>query len=163
MAEHPEFIKGEVETGFIQQYEGDLLKKIAGADVDPTTLALAAQAIAVKEKAGQAVNPNDPFNPWATLQHPFRVNGGTSRTISLQAGSDKAEYEVILDSEPHAYPKLSNVRIVDAKSKKEVLQLKSDDPTVDENGMLIATLDGRRYKVNAVIEGDNIDVFEEVS
>ncbi|KAG2178908.1 hypothetical protein INT43_001755 [Umbelopsis isabellina] len=161
VAEHPEFIKGEVETGFIQQYEGDLLKKIAGADVDPTTLALAAQAIAVREKTGQAINPNDPFNPWATLQHPFRVNGGTSRTISLKAGSDQAEYEVILDSEPHAYPKLSNIRIVDAKTKKEVLQLKSDDPTIDENGMLIATLDGRRYKVNAVIEGDNVDVFEE--
>ncbi|KAM3581946.1 hypothetical protein VKS41_005386 [Umbelopsis sp. WA50703] len=161
VAEHPEFIKGEVETGFIQQFEGDLLKKTAGADVDPTTLALAAHAIAVKEKAGQKPNANDPFNPWSTLQHPFRVNGGTSRTISLQAGSDNAEYEVILDSEPHAYPKMSNVHIVDAKTKKEVLQLKSDDPTVDENGMLIATLDGRRYKVNAVIEGDNVDVFGE--
>lgn len=56
MAEHPEFIKGEVETGFIQQYEKDLLHQ--AFQVDPNTLALAAHAIAVKEKAEQKVNPN---------------------------------------------------------------------------------------------------------
>jgi 3-methylcrotonyl-CoA carboxylase alpha subunit len=47
VAEHPEFIKGEVETGFIQQYEKDLFKD-PGAP-DPTTLALAASALRLKE------------------------------------------------------------------------------------------------------------------
>jgi acetyl/propionyl-CoA carboxylase alpha subunit len=56
VAEHPEFIKGEVETGFIQQYEKDLLH--LAPQVDPNTLALAAHAIAVKEKTDQKVNPN---------------------------------------------------------------------------------------------------------
>jgi hypothetical protein len=28
--------------------------------------------------------------------------------------------------------------------------------------MLVATIDGRRFKVNAVVEGDNVDVFAEV-
>jgi 3-methylcrotonyl-CoA carboxylase alpha subunit len=56
VAEHPEFIKGEVETGFIQQYEKDLLHQ--AFQVDPNTLALAAHAIAIKEKAEQKVNAN---------------------------------------------------------------------------------------------------------
>jgi 3-methylcrotonyl-CoA carboxylase alpha subunit len=56
VAEHPEFIKGEVETGFIQQYEQDLLHK--SPHIDPNTLALAAHAIALKEKGEQKVNPN---------------------------------------------------------------------------------------------------------
>lgn len=47
VSEHPEFIKGEVETGFIQQYEKDLFKD-PGAP-DPTTLALAASALRLKE------------------------------------------------------------------------------------------------------------------
>ncbi|KAI9287858.1 carbamoyl-phosphate synthase L chain, ATP binding domain-containing protein [Umbelopsis sp. AD052] len=157
LAEHPEFIKGEVETGFIQQYEKDLLH--LAPQVDPNTLALAAHAIAVKEKAGQKVNPNDPFTPWSTLSQPFRVNGGTSRTITLHVND--SEFDVILDSEPHAYPKLSNIRIVDKKTKEEISQIRSDDPSIDEDGMLVATLDGRRYKVNAVVEGDNVDVFAE--
>jgi hypothetical protein len=67
-----------------------------------------------------------------------------------------------LDSEEHAHPKLSNIRIVDKKTNQEISQLKSDDPSVDENGMLVATIDGRRFKVNAVVEGDNVDVFAEV-
>lgn len=157
LAEHPEFIKGEVETGFIQQYEKDLLH--LAPQVDPNTLALAAHAIAVKEKAGQKVNPNDPFTPWSTLSQPFRVNGGTSRTITFHVND--SEFDVILDSEPHAYPKLSNIRIVDKKTKEEISQIRSDDPSIDEDGMLVATLDGRRYKVNAVVEGDNVDVFAE--
>lgn len=47
VTEHPEFIKGEVETGFIQQYEKDLFKD-PGAP-DPTTLAAAVNAIRLKE------------------------------------------------------------------------------------------------------------------
>lgn len=47
VAEHPEFIKGEVETGFIEQYEKDLFKD-PGAP-DPTTLALVASALRLKE------------------------------------------------------------------------------------------------------------------
>jgi hypothetical protein len=102
----------------------------------------------------------DPFTPWSTLPQPFRVNGGTSRTITLHVND--SEFDVILDSEPHAYPKLSNIRIVDKKTNEEISQIRSDDPSVDEDGMLVATLDGRRYKVNAVVEGDNVDVFAEV-
>jgi hypothetical protein len=68
-----------------------------------------------------------------------------------------------LDSEPHAHPQLSNIRVVDKKTNQEISQIKSDDPSVDEEGMLVATLDGRRYKVNAVVEGDNVNVFAEVS
>lgn len=103
----------------------------------------------------------DPFTPWSTLSQPFRVNGGTSRTITLHVND--SEFDVILDSEPHAYPKLSNIRVVDKKTNEEISQIRSDDPSVDEDGMLVATLDGRRYKVNAVVEGDNVDVFAEVS
>jgi 3-methylcrotonyl-CoA carboxylase alpha subunit len=103
----------------------------------------------------------DPFTPWSTLSQPFRVNGGTSRTITLHVND--SEFDVIMDSEPHAYPKLSNIRVVDKKTKEEISQIRSDDPSVDEDGMLVATLDGRRYKVNAVVEGDNVDVFAEVS
>lgn len=47
VAEHPEFIKGEVETGFIQQYEKDLFKDPTAPDA--TTLALAASALRLKE------------------------------------------------------------------------------------------------------------------
>ena len=47
VTEHPEFIKGEVETGFIQQHEKDLFKEATSPD--PTTLALAASALRLKE------------------------------------------------------------------------------------------------------------------
>lgn len=47
VAEHPAFIQGEVETGFIQEFEKDLFKDPGAPDA--TTLALAASALRLKE------------------------------------------------------------------------------------------------------------------
>lgn len=47
VAEHPAFIQGEVETGFIQEFDKDLFKDPVAPDA--TTLALAASALRLKE------------------------------------------------------------------------------------------------------------------
>lgn len=47
VAEHPAFIQGEVETGFIEEFHKDLFKEPGAPDA--TTLALAASALRLKE------------------------------------------------------------------------------------------------------------------
>jgi 3-methylcrotonyl-CoA carboxylase alpha subunit len=61
VAEHKEFIKGEVETGFIEEFRDDLFKKPEVPDA--TTLAMAADAIrlgeienATKNSKGKVMN-----------------------------------------------------------------------------------------------------------
>lgn len=73
---HPEFIKGDVHTGFISQFEADLLS--------PHTLSVGDYMVAalgiVANRAANADNSND---PWASLDG-FRLNMPNSETLKFE-------------------------------------------------------------------------------
>ncbi|RUP47710.1 hypothetical protein BC936DRAFT_145423 [Jimgerdemannia flammicorona] len=120
VAEHPEFIKGEVETGFIQQYESDLLKTTDTAGPDPALLAVAANAIVLQERATAAASDvHDPHNPFITLPHPLRINAVHTRRLSFRSGEDY-EYTVELVTARGDTMGALDVHIVDAKTGDEV-------------------------------------------
>jgi acetyl/propionyl-CoA carboxylase alpha subunit len=75
---HPDFVVGEVDTGFIEARLGELLPP-----VEPPAPVLAAAA---RAKLGAArAKAGDPHSPWAALQG-LRLNGPPHLEVRLQAG-----------------------------------------------------------------------------
>ncbi|RUP51165.1 biotin carboxylase C-terminal domain-containing protein [Jimgerdemannia flammicorona] len=145
VAEHPEFIKGEVETGFIQQYESDLLKTTDTAGPDPALLAVAANAILLQERAAAAAasNVHDPHNPFITLPHPLRINAAHTRRLSFRSGEDY-EYTVELVTARGDTTGALDVRVVDAKTGDEVASYERVVARTDEEGRVVAQVGERR-------------------
>ncbi|KAI9244939.1 carbamoyl-phosphate synthase L chain, ATP binding domain-containing protein [Sporodiniella umbellata] len=150
VCEHPEFIKGEVETGFIQQYEKDLFKDIETPE--PATLALAANALRLKEIESTKKNKT---SPWDTLPNDFRLNSVHSK--SFRFDYDKKPYEVIVSTN------VDQPKLVDLEVKKgdEVLKkFVAVDSHFDEEGTLISSIDNQKVKSNVVLHKDDVVVFD---
>ncbi|RUS18882.1 LOW QUALITY PROTEIN: hypothetical protein BC937DRAFT_88215 [Endogone sp. FLAS-F59071] len=162
VAEHPEFIKGEVETGFIQQYESDLLKTAdTVARPDPAILALAANAIVLQERTAETASKFDPYNPFVTLLAPLRLNSPHTRTISLKSGEDH-QYDVELITPAGATSGTLDVRVLDTKTKEEVALFGGVAAGTDEEGRIVAQIGERRVRADVVVTGEEITVFSEV-
>ncbi|KAI8393499.1 carbamoyl-phosphate synthase L chain, ATP binding domain-containing protein [Radiomyces spectabilis] len=155
VAEHPEFIKGQVETGFIQQYEKDLLK--APDAPNATTLALAADALRLREIAQYKNNPKDPYSPWSNLHQSFRLNSVDKRTFQMSA-QDK-EYKVLVSTN-NASGK-TDFEIVDTSSGESVKKFTDVESHLDEEGLLISNIDNKQIKSNVVVHQDEVVVFDE--
>ncbi|KAF7725493.1 Methylcrotonoyl-CoA carboxylase subunit alpha, mitochondrial [Apophysomyces ossiformis] len=156
VAEHPEFVKGEVETGFIQQYEKDLLKT---AEVpDATTLALAANAICLQEELAYKATAKDPFTPWASLRNGFRVNTAHHRKVTLDANGKQYEVQVTSNKQGKGAVDLE----VFDKANKQLLKTFSNVRShFDEEGQLVSNIDDQRMKRNIVVYNDEVSVFGE--
>src|SRR5476649_1938011 len=70
LCSHPAFVGGEVDTGFIERYRGDLFPK--AAPVDDRTFAVATLARLLEWQEGAAPCERDPHSPW-DLQTGFRL------------------------------------------------------------------------------------------
>ncbi|KAG0166111.1 Methylcrotonoyl-CoA carboxylase subunit alpha, mitochondrial [Apophysomyces sp. BC1034] len=156
VAEHPEFIKGEVETGFIQQYENDLLK--AHEVPDATTLALAANAICLKEELAYSAAAKDPFTPWASLRDGFRVNTAHHRKVALDVGDNKYEVQVTSSKQGKG---LVDLEVVDKTNNKSVKTFTNVQSHFDEDGQLVSSIDEQTMTRNVVVHDDKVAVFGE--
>lgn len=177
VAEHPEFIKGEVETGFIQQYEKDLFKD-AGAP-DPTTLALAASALRLKEidnikknSHGKYTQSNitiyimlinlfivDPYSPWSTHTDSFRINNINHREFAVS--SNDHPYKVIVSTN-NAQSQLVDMEVIDASTNESIKTFTAVDSHLDKDGLMVSSIDSKTLKSNVVLHGQDIVVFDEV-
>ncbi|KAI9315168.1 carbamoyl-phosphate synthase L chain, ATP binding domain-containing protein [Dichotomocladium elegans] len=157
VAEHPEFIKGEVETGFIQQFESDLLPP--PSPPSPETLAVAANAIRLNEIANIQINPKDSYSPWSSIRRPFRLNNKESRTIPLNVGDEP--YKVVVTPTSNSkQPDLVNLEVVNSKDNTTIKTFEDVESHWDANGELVSTLDGKQTKSNVVLRGDHVTVFD---
>ncbi|KAG0750061.1 hypothetical protein G6F62_000989 [Rhizopus arrhizus] len=153
VCDHPEFIKGEVETGFIQQYEKDLFKEIESPD--PTTLALAANALRLKEIETVKKNALDPYSPWNTLPSAFRLNNINTKSFTFTSENHSFEIAVSANAtQPH---------LVDLEVRKDGESIKkftAVDSHFDKEGLLISRIDNKKVKSNVVLYKDDVVVFD---
>ncbi|KAI7849484.1 carbamoyl-phosphate synthase L chain, ATP binding domain-containing protein [Circinella umbellata] len=157
VAEHPEFIKGEVETGFIQDYEKDLLKP--SPPPSPETLATAANAIRLSEIANTQVNVKDPYNPWATLNQSFRLNMKDTRTITFVNPKDNdKQYNVEITSKNG--DDLIDIKVLE-QDGSVLKEYKDVQGQYNEQGELVSSIDKKHIKSNVVVDGDEVTVFDE--
>ncbi|KAI8072988.1 carbamoyl-phosphate synthase L chain, ATP binding domain-containing protein [Gongronella butleri] len=159
VASHPEFIKGEVETGFIQQFEADLFPPAQAPD--PATLALAATALHLQElQAARAANASKSPSPWSSLERAFRLNHKETSTTTFEL--DGSKYDVQLTTSAKASDKTPHVVDIQVKADGNTLQsFDAVDSYIDEDGLLVSTLDGKQTKTNVVSFKDNVVVFDQ--
>ncbi|CEG76143.1 Putative 3-methylcrotonyl-CoA carboxylase alpha subunit [Rhizopus microsporus] len=154
VCEHPEFIKGEVETGFIQQYEKDLFKDMQAPD--PTTLALAANALRLKEIEAVKKSTSDPYSPWNTLPNAFRLNNINSKTFSFTFNDESYDIAVSANAQK---PELVDLEV--KKGNESIKKFTAVDSHFDQEGLLVTCIDNKQVKSNVVLHNENVVVFDE--
>ncbi|KAI8055840.1 3-methylcrotonoyl-CoA carboxylase subunit alpha [Syncephalis plumigaleata] len=136
--QHPAFIAGEVETGFIQKYETDLFPTPKPAD--HSVIAQAALSIVMNERAAAikaSEKSTDPNSPWTSIT-----------VITLYDGEDNpVNVEVI--------PQTTNNTLTIKITSKDV------NASKDKDGALVSNLGDQRFSTNVVMHGDKIHVFTE--
>ncbi|KAI9499591.1 carbamoyl-phosphate synthase L chain, ATP binding domain-containing protein [Zychaea mexicana] len=158
VAEHPEFIKGEVETGFIPDYEKDLLKPPAAPSAE--TLATAANAIRLSEIAQTQANAKDPYNPWSTLHQTFRLNMRDTRTVTFVDSKDSdKQYKVEITTQDKG--DAVDIKVVSADDGSVLKTYTDVQAQYNEQGELVSSIDSKQVKSNVVMDGDEVTVFDE--
>ena len=71
LCSHPAFVGGEVDTGFIERYRGDLFAKAGEAEDRAFAVATLARLVEWREAAAPATASGDPWSPWSA-QNGFR-------------------------------------------------------------------------------------------
>ncbi|KAL0097195.1 carbamoyl-phosphate synthase L chain, ATP binding domain-containing protein [Phycomyces blakesleeanus] len=152
VASHPAFIKGEVETGFIQEFEQDLL----GVPVPPNPVTLALAAGVIRHQEATAIKPSakDPFSPWSNLHNGFRLNTkDSSKTVFIV---DNVEYDVLVT------PNSTNTLDLEVRQSSETLKIYSDVViSRDVDGQWVSNIDNKSVKSNVVVHNDKVAVFNE--
>jgi 3-methylcrotonyl-CoA carboxylase alpha subunit len=91
LVRHPEFLDGQVETGFIERHLATLVPDRTDGPND-TVLCLAVLAL-IRHREGTSAS-NDPQSPWAVLDH-FRLCGGGVETVALAQGDHEFSIAVM--------------------------------------------------------------------
>ncbi len=97
---HPAFLKGEIDTGFIERHRADLLP--AGDSIPERALALAAIFAVLKDGAAskaKAAAGADPHSPWAATNG-WRVFGDGGASVLLRDAAGKRREARITFSGP---------------------------------------------------------------
>jgi len=142
VAANPAFAKAELETGFIETHLADLIP-----DAGPATgeiIALAALAELLRGKAALAelaAASNDPYSPWQ-IGDAWRLQGRGDIELSFQDG----DVEITLRAQPIA----SGFSIVSPQATLTV------NGTLDDDGALLAEVDGVRIAATYVVDGADI-------
>jgi 3-methylcrotonyl-CoA carboxylase alpha subunit len=161
---HPEFIKGDVETGFIQKNYAQLFPPLSLPN--PLLPAIAALSILDKELT-KSLNLNsgkyssftlDPHSPFTSLES-FRVNNSLVKPINLEYGSFKLEVQVTFN------PDSLSLSVVDLEGKNRNVLATYPKVSIEktaENVSLKGIINGTRISSNVVHVADKIHVFYNV-
>ena len=147
VAANPAFAKAELETGFIETHLADLVPE-AGPATDEC-LALAALAELLRGKAvlaESAAASNDPHSPWR-MGDAWRLQGRGDIELRFRDGDD----EITLRAQPIA----SGFNIVLPQAALAV------DGTLDDDGALLAEVDGVRIAATYVDDGPDIVIISQ--
>jgi 3-methylcrotonyl-CoA carboxylase alpha subunit len=147
IASHPAFLAADLDTGFIQRHETDLLPEPAPAGDD--VLAFAALGILLDRSAqaqSRAAASGDPYSPWAGNDG-WRLNDDAHDTLILREGG--ADRPVHLIYRRGSYRLDLPGGAVEASGRWA------------EDGTLAVDLGGRRTSATIVRRGTDITVFHQ--
>ncbi|KAJ2553316.1 hypothetical protein EV175_002986 [Coemansia sp. RSA 1933] len=96
LASSPDFVAGDVETGYIAKHMDELFP--LATDPAPATVALAALALIIDSNTKAAMQTGTPISPWSAIDS-FRINALGTQTVSLLFGKQKYSVAVSVASE----------------------------------------------------------------
>ena len=147
VAQHPAFIAGDLDTGFIERHRKDLIPARAAAP--PRVLALAALdrlLLRRREAAAAAQASGDPYSPWSQVNG-WRVNDAGEDTLVFEDGEREVTVGV-------GYLPDGGFRLAIGEA---IIQARGE---LEPNGDLAADLDGLRLSAAVVPHGEYLLVFD---
>jgi 3-methylcrotonyl-CoA carboxylase alpha subunit len=142
---HPGFRLGGVDTGFIDRHRDELT---TGTSPDPDrTLGLASLFLLVKRRqlsVARARASQDPWSPWQRGDG-WRMNDDSYCVLEFHLGQDRVTVKVHYRGEHY---------LLDLPGGSVSAQAR-----LDEDGMLLATLDGLRVRARVVQQAQNLVVL----
>ena len=140
----PAFAAADLDTGFIERYRDHLLPP--PAPVDERSLALAALYVLLDEARASADSPDpaDPWSPWG-LAPGWRLN--RSAVVDLTFADHESKVEVRAHYVPQGF-------VLDLPTTRMAVE-----GTLDEDGAMVARLDGVRLAARVVRSGVRLTVF----
>ncbi|MDA1100488.1 MAG: acetyl/propionyl/methylcrotonyl-CoA carboxylase subunit alpha [Proteobacteria bacterium] len=143
VAAHPAFAAGDLETGFIDKYKGDLIP--TPGPIPDQALALACLDLLLARKGHAAAA--DPHSPWARVDG-WRLNDEGHDELSFRDDGDGDDITVTVH-----YPGAGGYRL--ALPGGDMLV----NGEVDEGGTLWADLDGLRVSAAVVHDSDKVTIL----
>jgi 3-methylcrotonyl-CoA carboxylase alpha subunit len=145
---HSDFLKAEIDTGFIERHRADLLPEAPVTPDRALALAAAFLVLADGQRAAEAARRSgDPYSPWG-LTNGWRLNGEGGSSILLRDNSGRQR-----DARLTFSGERWDIAIDDAAP------LRLSAPRI-ENGALVAGTDHGRLKVTIVQDGNQVSVIE---
>jgi 3-methylcrotonyl-CoA carboxylase alpha subunit len=148
IARHPAFERGEVETGFIPNYQDDLIP--APTTPDNEALAFAALDILLTrdaEAARYAAQSNDPYSPWHSTAG-FRLNDDNHHDLILR--HDGSDLLVKVHYRDQGY-------VIDMPDGSAIIASAEHD----ENGAIVASLNNVRKRASVLRDGNRLMIFRD--
>ena len=146
LAEHPAFVKGEVDTGFLGRHGADVIPaETAAPDRTLAWATLARLAVTARSRAADAARSSDPHSPWAAGRG-WRLNDESLTRLSWKDG--EREIVVTAHADGNAY------RLDLPGGALRATAAVTDGPR------LTATLDGVAASATVVFIGDEATVFD---
>jgi 3-methylcrotonyl-CoA carboxylase alpha subunit len=149
LVEHPDFAKGDVDTGLIDR----LNPADFADDAKPDTDALAVAALAVvyertRAALDTAARRGDRFSPWA-LTSCWRVNDVAHQDLNFHWADGEAVVAVTPKGDGH------DLRIA-ADGNEATIHMRGE---AESDGSVSAVLDGTKRRARVVMTGNDIAVF----
>jgi len=145
VAAHPDYAKGEIDTGFIERHRTDLLASPGPPPAEARALAalflLLRQAATAEESARASA---DPWSPWRRANG-WRLNAEASCIFVLRDGED--EFTVTLHRRQNGWL---------AELEEERLEV---DGALKESGELAATVAGRRVNAHGAVRAGGLTLL----
>ncbi|WP_417829461.1 acetyl/propionyl/methylcrotonyl-CoA carboxylase subunit alpha [Thalassospira sp.] len=148
IARHPAFERGEVETGFIPNYQDDLIP--APTSPDNEALAFAALDILLTRDAearAHAAQSNDPYSPWHSTAG-FRLNDDNHHDLILR--HDGADLLVKVHYRDRGY-------VIDMPDGSAIIA----SAEYDETGAIVANLNNVRKRASVLRDGNRLMIFRD--
>ncbi|WP_259779328.1 acetyl/propionyl/methylcrotonyl-CoA carboxylase subunit alpha [Aestuariispira ectoiniformans] len=147
---HPAFANAQLNTGFIANYEVDLLPEREA--VPSQTLALAVVALLQDREAAKSVNPSDPWSPWNCTDN-WRLNDSSHTTFHFDdAGVERQFAATIVNGsvsvseggESHGFENICR----SGAEISAVVDGRRVDAVVHQAHAAVTIVDGMTYRVN---------------
>ncbi|KAJ3368399.1 Methylcrotonoyl-CoA carboxylase subunit alpha, mitochondrial [Allomyces arbusculus] len=153
LAKHPEFVKANVETGFIAKYGQDLLVPIERPA--PDAVMLAAVALLLGKESVAVADPVTASGPWGSLPS-ARLNHAREQAIELQF-SDEVTAKV---TAVHARDVVNvTVAVPGVEDVTYTINAKSVRADAARDRTVFVDLGDRQVSATVVLEGDMVHVF----
>jgi 3-methylcrotonyl-CoA carboxylase alpha subunit len=142
---HPDYVKAEVDTGFIERHRSILFAAPPAAPAEARALAALflqlCQAAAAKEAAGASA---DPWSPWHRTDG-WRLNGESCRQFVLRDG--KEDFTVVLRGRQDGWL---------AELAHDSLEVEGE---LTGSGELAAEIAGRRVSARAAVQAEELTLL----